>query len=221
MEQQAQVLYESGDYDAAYDLLQGNDATFLYLRFKAKRILLTAEDRFKYIESIDGDLYHTEKFNKASEDLDAAKSYFNHFDYDECIEYANKVLAELEGIAENVVVNTEPDNTEPDNTEPDSTEPDNTNLNMSSSNENKIILPRYYTIRLLSGERDCLNKIAGYDFIYNDREKWKILWEANKSVLKDSNNPHRIYPGQIIEIPAIGDEKREGTYEPKKEYITE
>jgi nucleoid-associated protein YgaU len=43
---------------------------------------------------------------------------------------------------------------------------------------------------------DSLSKIA--KAIYGDAKKWKLIHEANKSLIK---NPDLIYPGQVLKIP--------------------
>ena len=46
---------------------------------------------------------------------------------------------------------------------------------------------------------DSLSKIAKAH--YGDAMKYKQLFEANQPMLKD---PNKIYPGQVLRIPAIG-----------------
>ncbi len=79
-------------------------------------------------------------------------------------------------------------------------------------------LPKYYKVRLLSPRRDCFSKIAGYDFVYGDEYKWRILYEANKDKIPVATNPHLILVDFIIEIPSLKGERREGTYSPDQEY---
>lgn len=74
-------------------------------------------------------------------------------------------------------------------------------------------LPRFYVVQLVPDERDTLNKIAGYDFIYGDREQWELLYEANRDKLRQPDNPHLIHPGLVLEIPSIAGEARSGTWE--------
>lgn len=45
---------------------------------------------------------------------------------------------------------------------------------------------------------DSLSKIAKH--FYGDATKWKIIYEANKAIIKD---PDMIHPGQKITIPKI------------------
>ena len=74
------------------------------------------------------------------------------------------------------------------------------------------ILPAFYEVILNVESRDCLWKIAGYSFVYGDPWKWKVLYEANKDSMPEPDNPDLIEPGQLLRIPAIKGEIREGTY---------
>ncbi len=78
-------------------------------------------------------------------------------------------------------------------------------------------LPRYYVVR----NADSLWRIAQYSFIYGDSIYWETLYNANISLLVDRNNPHMILPGQLIEIPSLDGEEREGVYSPDVEYVIE
>ncbi|MBC7414138.1 MAG: peptidoglycan-binding protein LysM [Herminiimonas sp.] len=53
---------------------------------------------------------------------------------------------------------------------------------------------RYYTVK--SG--DTLSAIAKH--MYDDANKYPVIFEANKPMLK---SPERIYPGQMLRIPAL------------------
>jgi hypothetical protein len=79
-------------------------------------------------------------------------------------------------------------------------------------------LPAVYVVRLIPERRDCLWRIAEYSFIYNNPLKWPVLYEANKKTFRDPSNPNLIYPGQVLVIPSIKGEVREGTWDPKKIY---
>lgn len=81
------------------------------------------------------------------------------------------------------------------------------------------VLPKYYVVRRMA-RTDSLWRIAGYSFIYNNGVYWKTLYDANKDILVDRDNPNLILPGQILLIPSLNGEKREGTYMPDKQYST-
>jgi nucleoid-associated protein YgaU len=75
-------------------------------------------------------------------------------------------------------------------------------------------------VRLIPEDRDCLNKISGYPFVYNDRTQWRKLYEANRDKLRDPDNPHLIFPGQVFVIPSLNGERRVGEYDPDLNYPT-
>jgi LysM repeat protein len=79
-------------------------------------------------------------------------------------------------------------------------------------------LPATYTVRLNMERGDCVWRIAGFPFVYNDPWKWKTLYEANKNVITDPNNPDLIDPGQVFTVPSQQGETREGEYDPEKTY---
>ncbi len=286
LQAQAAEFYENGEYDKVYELLEGNSGDALFLRYLSSKQLQTAKEYLALAEDNKGQEMFPEEFAAASEDLVSAETTYNAFEYEQSLEYSNKVIQEclkfkavlyilaardrieevdtfngdetnpqeylnatesldmaetmflddeyeksinysknvifeLENIEPEVLalvdttpIDTTPIDTTPIDTTPIDTTPVDTTL-VETQEPDKAVLPKYYIIRLIPGNRDCLNQIAGYEFIYNDPEKWQILWEANKGVLKDPDNPHLIHPGQILEIPAIGDEVREGTYIPE------
>lgn len=76
------------------------------------------------------------------------------------------------------------------------------------------VLPKYYTVRKLVEKSDSFWRIASYDFVYGDGRLWPKLYEANKHILRDPNNPHLIHPGMRFVIPSIKDEVREGDWRP-------
>jgi nucleoid-associated protein YgaU len=78
--------------------------------------------------------------------------------------------------------------------------------------------PATYKVRLIPDRRDCLWRIAEYPFVYNDPLKWPLLYEANKKTFKDPSNPNLIFPGQVLTIPSVNGETRQGAYDPSKTY---
>lgn len=58
----------------------------------------------------------------------------------------------------------------------------------------------HYVVKLIPKKRDCLWRIAGYEFVYGNPWKWKLIYSANKDLIK---NPDLIYPGQVFMIPPL------------------
>jgi nucleoid-associated protein YgaU len=75
---------------------------------------------------------------------------------------------------------------------------------------NRSALAAEYEVKLNPAKRDCLWRIAGFDFIYGNPVEWKRIYDYNKSTFRYPDNPDLIYPGQILEIPSIDGEQRSG-----------
>jgi tetratricopeptide (TPR) repeat protein len=81
-----------------------------------------------------------------------------------------------------------------------------------------VFLPSQYIVRTWGSVKDCLWNIAGRPWVYNDPYKWKVLYDANKAKMPESENPDLIVPGMILDIPSIRGEKRQGTWDSNKDY---
>ena len=78
-------------------------------------------------------------------------------------------------------------------------------------------LPRQYTVRPWTASRDCLWNIAGYSWVYGDSNRWRDLYNANRSRMPSPDNPDLIHPGFVLEIPSIRGEVREGMWDPARQ----
>lgn len=78
--------------------------------------------------------------------------------------------------------------------------------------KNITTLPAAYVVKDVPGNEDCLWKIAEYDFIFGDAQQWKILYEANRDILPQTDNPDLILAGLTLQIPSINGEVRAGTW---------
>ncbi|MCU0371699.1 MAG: LysM peptidoglycan-binding domain-containing protein [Ignavibacteria bacterium] len=73
---------------------------------------------------------------------------------------------------------------------------------------------------------DCLYKIAGKKEIYNNVKMWPVLWEANEKgvasappkVSKTIKNPNLIYPGQVLNVPALTEDLKKKAEQKAKKY---
>jgi nucleoid-associated protein YgaU len=72
-------------------------------------------------------------------------------------------------------------------------------------------LAAFYEVKLKVQQRDCLWRIAEFDFVYGDPLQWPRLYEANRESFPDPNNPNLIVPGMVLRIPPIRGEARSGT----------
>ena len=79
-------------------------------------------------------------------------------------------------------------------------------------------LPAYYKVQKWLTTKDCLWNIAANPAIYGNPFLWEKLYNANKANLTQPKNPDLLMPGDIITIPSIKGEYREGTYDPSIKY---
>ena len=71
-------------------------------------------------------------------------------------------------------------------------------------------LAAFYKVKLNADKRDCLWRIAGFDYIYGDPFQWKAIYDANKDSFPRPDDPNLIHPGMILKIPSIKGESRSG-----------
>lgn len=79
-------------------------------------------------------------------------------------------------------------------------------------------LPAQYTVRPWAQTKDCFWNISKYPFVYGDPMKWKVLYEKNKSKLRQPDNPNLIHPGLVLDIPSLYGEVRDGMWVPGRAY---
>lgn len=73
-----------------------------------------------------------------------------------------------------------------------------------------VELPAYYIVQLRPRRRDTLARIASFDFVYGDAHEWRRLYEANRDILPNPDNPNLILPGMQLTIPEREGEQRAG-----------
>lgn len=211
LERMADRALKAGEYDQSLQYAEEARvyaaraevyAAQLLLMYKANGWRQYARDKVADAQAQGAERIFPEGFSLASTEYQLAESAYNGGAYEESIGHSRRAVAALEGFQPAAV--TLPA-VEPAAVEPAAAEP-------------QPVFPRFYRVRLIPKDRDCLNKIAGYPFVYNDRYKWEILYEANRDRLRYPNNPHLIYPDQMLVIPSITGETREGIYDPGSEY---
>jgi len=161
----------------------------MVLKYQANGWIKTAQNRLVDAREMGAEENYPQEWQQASEEFANAQLTFKDAEYEQSIEHSKNVIALLQDVKPKEPVV-----------------------------EEGPVFPKYYVVRLIPADRDCFNKIAGYPFVYNDKYKWRGLYEANKEKLRQPNNPHLINPGQVFIIPSISGEKREGTWDPNKDY---
>jgi nucleoid-associated protein YgaU len=219
---QSDAALAAGDYDAATALAEEAKAELaksdayvedMLWRYRANGRLQQAAERLSAAKDAGANEYAKESYDDASSDIDRAWASYNGSRYEDSIDFAKRAIATLDAIPPKPVAVVEP-----------VVEPVVTPV-VEPVVEPVVAptappLPAAYTVRLRLPLRDCLWRIAAYPFVYNDPWEWKTLWEANRNVLTDPNNPDLIEIGQVLTIPGIAGETRQGTYDPALDYPT-
>lgn len=207
--QMADQSYSAGEYSLAYDYavkseeyarLSDEYIAKMKAMYQANAKISAASRRIDYANAINLVNFHPSLYEDATTAFADAKASYDEENYEDAIASAQAVIDLLVGISpQGTVSQKDP---------------------ASYDTTGKIVqtLPKYYTVRLIPERRDCLHRIAEYNFVYSDPYKWEILYKQNKDLLKDPNNPHLIFPGQVFEIPSIKGEGRDGMYDPEIDY---
>ncbi len=201
LQAKADSAYAGGDYQAAYDYAEQakqysakaeDYSSTLALRYRASNWLSLAKKKLSDAEDLGAETRYPEEHKQAVDNYAQAQVAFKNAKWEESIEFSKNVVAWLAN-----VVPAAPEEPVLPREQP--------------------VFPKYYIVRLILDDRDCFNKIAGFHWVYNDCYQWRPLYQANKNVIRQPNNPHLINPGQVFVIPSLRGEIREGTYDPAKD----
>jgi len=201
----SQESFDIGEYDEAteyalkaqeYAALSRQYIAEMVLAFRARTALNAAKERMALADRLNIKNRDSELYASASEYYKDANSKFNEKDYENSIADSQKVLELLSEIApaereEKVVVKEET--------------PVKEAAPAKESN-----LAAFYKVKLNLQKRDCLWRIAEFDYIYGDPFKWKHIYDANKNSFPEPENPSLIHPGMILKIPSLKGEERSG-----------
>ncbi|WP_455383679.1 LysM peptidoglycan-binding domain-containing protein [Salinispira pacifica] len=211
LRQEAQQALDAGNYDQAQQLSKQAEeyakqaidmAKQMELAYRATNWLERARERITYGKSIEASKYYPAKWTSAEQHFADAQKGYDNKQFANSITESQTVVELLKDIRPATVASTNP------KPQPQPQPPAQT--------KSEPVLPEYYTVRLIPDRRDCFWRIAGYPFVYGNPLKWPLLYNANKQILQDPNNPDLIQPGMVFKIPSLNGEKRQGTYQPDK-----
>jgi nucleoid-associated protein YgaU len=198
---QAQAAFDQGRYDASAKLaaeavdnakLSDQYVAKMVAKAEADRAIAAAKAKLAWADSIDATANFPTEYAHATAEMAAANTAYGAEDYSTARDHA---LAVVDALAQVKAVQT-------------------------PVAEATLPLPAAYTVRLLPQRRDCLWRIAEYPFVYDDPLKWPVLYDANKKSFRDPGNPNLIFPGQVLQIPSIAGETRQGSFDPSRNYPT-
>ena len=154
------------------------------LLYRARSSLTAARSRMNLANQINLKGSNPALYEEASKYFADANTKFNNKDYENSITDARKVVELLQGIDPKFVPRT-----------------DDKTGSLAAS----------YIVKLNIEKRDCLWRIAGFSYIYNDPTQWRKIYEANKDTFPQPDNPDLILPGMILKIPSLKGETRSGS----------
>ena len=102
--------------------------------------------------------------------------------------------------------------------QPETQAPTQTESTETPESEGPYPLPATFTVRSWLAYRDSLWTIAGRPEIFGNPFRWPVLFETNKQIMPEPENPNLIEPGMVLEIPSIDGEVREGAWQSGREY---
>ncbi len=209
---QSDTALAAGDYDLSASLAAEAKANLIksdaYVeemlgRYRANGWLQRGNEQLAQAKAAGADKTAKELYDEAASDLDMAKASYDGGTYDDSIDFSRRAIATLDTIPAPVAIQPATTTTVEPTVTVEPTTPE---------------LPATYTVQLILERRDCLWRIAEYPFVYNNPWKWKVLYEANRDILIEPNNPNLIEVGQVLTIPSIAGERREGDYDPALTY---
>jgi hypothetical protein len=161
----------------------------MLLLYRARTSLTAARARMNLADRINLKSSNPDLYNEASTYFASAENKFNDKDYENSWIDSRRVIELLEGIDPQFV-----------------SRPAEPSSNAASTN-----FAATYTVKLNMALRDCLWRIAGFSFIYGDPTQWRHIYDANKDLFPEPENPDLILPGMVLKIPSIRGEARSGT----------
>lgn len=181
--EKARDSYDIGDYDTS--AMYAEDARKLAMRAdelwrlesmrkKAEKKLDEARAFVKNAEDMGAEKYAPDPLNEAKGLLGEAETFYTNKGYEESIEKSEATIAKARECIRIIEEKKKQEANKPKH--------------------------KTYKVRDIPKRRDCLWRIAEYDFIYNDPFRWPIIYTANK---KDIIDPDLIFPGQVFIIPSV------------------
>ncbi len=197
LRQQSEAAFNEGEFQRSIELAQESEQESRLAREWADRMAWAyrangarnrANERLTAVRRVDAATNYPEEYNNAVAFFEEGQRLFTEERYEPSFNAFRNVLTALEGVRAVAGPAVTPTG----------------------------VLPRYYTVRRIPERRDSFWRIAEYDFVYGDPWQWRRLYEVNRHMLQDPDNPDLIQPGMVFEIPSIRGERREGVWQPPR-----
>ena len=195
--QVARSAYDAGELKKGFSSvevakLNADDAYFISLKATAAKKIEEAQAAIEKAKSSEQASVSANDIKAAEESLAQAKSLFNDAKYKESMIASGQAISIAQGVLTKKAVAIAPI-IEQQSQEPAVQKEEQKALQKKIEEETD-----YYTykVKYNPSRRDCLWRIA--EKYYGDGLKWKVIFEANKHIVK---NPDLIKPGWVLKIP--------------------
>ncbi|MFP4643281.1 MAG: hypothetical protein ACLFM0_02880 [Spirochaetales bacterium] len=204
LRRQAEEAFEDGDYDEAEELVGEAEESLERARaeaqrqrdgFRAANARTLAERRLDEAEGFDISEFYEDELDEAESLFDEGQDLYDDEEYVDSREQFRDVLDVLD---DDLIASLRERYREAQEEE--------------EEEEDTPELPEYYEVRRIPDRRDSFWRIAEYEFVYDDPWEWQRLYEANRDMLRDPDNPDLIHPGMEFRIPTLDDEERAGIW---------
>ena len=200
----ARLAYDAGDFDASIryseEAMRYANLSDEYVNLRLKmwdvdKAIYAAGKRLDYAYTLNAPARFPLEYSNAQAAYAEARSFRTAEMWDEAIEAANRVLAIL------AYIDARPGE-----------------MAETGRTDGVSGLPAQYTVRTWESVKDCLWNIAGRPWVYDDPRQWRLLYEANKTKMPETDNPDLIHPGMVLDIPNIRGEMRQGMWDANTGY---
>ena len=226
---QAEEAFEDGDYDAAIELTEEADVALEAAReiaerrrdgFRAANARTLADRRLGEAEGYNVSDHFPEEYEQARSLFEEGQELYGDEAYVDARErflevrdvLDDELIAELRDIWSESLAEAESRSNDTGESAESAAQDDEDSEQAEAEEASGAELPRYYVVRLIPERRDSFWRIAEYEFVYDDPWEWPSLYEANRDMLHDPDNPDLIHPGMRFRIPSIEGENRAGVW---------
>lgn len=214
----ARTAYEAGELKKGFSAvevakLNADDAYFTSLKATAAKKIEEAQTVIEAAKGSEAAKLSPNDIKAAEESLAQAKSLFNDAKYKESMIASVQAINIAQGVSSKKAVAIAPV-IEQQQTKEGAVvkEEPNESLQKKVEEETEYTL---YKVKYNPAKRDCLWRIA--EKYYNDGFKWKVIFEANRDVVK---NPNLIQPGWMLKIPKAATKVTQPVKDEGKEAVT-
>lgn len=214
----ARSAYEAGELKKGFSAIEvaklnADDAYFTSLKATAAKKIEEAQAAIDAAKGSEAAKLSPNDIKAAEESLVQAKSLFNDGKYKESMIASGQAINIAQGVSSKKAVAVAPIVEQQGKEGVAVKEEQKEAIQKKVEEETEYTL---YKVKYNPAKRDCLWRIA--EKFYNDGFKWKVIYDANRDIVK---NPNLIKPGWILKIPKAATKLTQPVKEENTEAIKE